>query len=142
MSHKIHFAGKHGQDRKIDPAIAEMVKERASEGKLACAVAFNIARALDVKPSEVGVMLDLLEIKIAKCQMGIFGYGKDNKFIKPMEDVPALLENAIREGFTDGKLTCSSAWIVADRLSISRMDIASACDRLGIKISSCQLGAF
>jgi hypothetical protein len=137
-----HYAGKHGQDLKMNPDLAEMIKKKTAEGKLPCAVAFKISEEMDVPPADVGAALDLLEIKISKCQMGIFGYGRDNKFVKPMKDVPGPLERAIRESLRDKKLACGDAWQVAERSGISRMDIASACDSLGIKISPCQLGAF
>jgi len=137
-----HYAGKHAKGLEVNPDLAEIIKKRTSEGKLPCAVAFNIAEKTNATPAEVGAALDLLEIKISKCQLGIFGYSRDNKFIKPMKEVPPSLENVIRESLTDGKLQCGNAWKTADSSGISRMDVASACDKLGIKIYSCQLGAF
>jgi hypothetical protein len=137
-----HYAGKHGQDIKIDPAVAETIKKKATEGKLPCAVAFKISEEMGVTPAEVGIALDLLEIKISKCQIGIFGYSRESKYVKPMSDVPDSLKTAILENLTDGKLSCRDAWKIAEKLGIGRMDAASACDSLGIKISPCQLGAF
>ncbi len=137
-----HYAGKHGQDIKIDPVVAGAIKKRATEGKLPCAVAFKISEETGASPAEVGIALDLLGIKISKCQIGIFGYGRENKYIKPMADIPDSLKTAIRENLTDGRLACRDAWKIAEKLGIGRMDAASACDGLGIKISPCQLGAF
>jgi hypothetical protein len=137
-----HYAGKHGRDIKINPVVAETVKNKASEGKLPCAVAFKISEEMGVPPAEVGVTLDLLEIKISKCQIGIFGYSRDNKVVKPLAEAPEYLEKAVRESLKDGKLACRDAWNIAQALGVGKMDVASACDGLGIKISPCQLGAF
>ena len=95
---------------------------------------------MGVSPAEVGIALDLLEIKISKCQIGIFGYGRENKYVKPMADVPDSLKTAIRENLTDGKLACRDAWKIAEKLGIGRMDVASACDTLGIKIFAMPAG--
>jgi len=137
-----HYADKHEKNLIINPDIAEKVKIFTSEGKLPCAVAFKIAGELDAGPREVGITLDLLEIKISRCQLGIFGYGTDNKPVKPAKDIPVSLANIIRDNLTEGKLACSNAWKIADSLGIGRMDVTSACDNLEIKISQCQLGAF
>ena len=139
---KSSYADKHGKDLKINPDIAEMVKMRAVDGKMPCAVAFEISEDLKVTPYDVGANLDLMEIKISKCQMGIFGYPSGNKFIKPMKEVPVSLSNAVRENLIDGRLSCRNAWEIAERLGIGKMEVVSACDGLGIKISPCQLGAF
>jgi len=137
-----NYTAKHKEGTRINPDLANMIKNKASEGKLPCAVAFKIAEDMGVTPAEVGVALDLLEIKISKCQMGIFGYGKGERFIKSMENVPSSLEKAVREGIKGGKIACRDAWQAAEKLGTGKMEVASACDKLGIKISSCQLGAF
>jgi hypothetical protein len=137
-----HYSGKHGQDIKIDPAVAETIKKKATEGKLPCAIAFKISEEIGVSPAEVGITLDLLEIKISKCQIGIFGYGRDHKVFKPLAEVSVYLEKAVRENLKDGKLACRDAWNIAQTLGIGKMDVSSACDSLEIKISPCQLGAF
>jgi hypothetical protein len=137
-----HLTDKHGKDVKADPVVAAKIKEKAKEGQLPCAVAFKIAEELKIKPSEVGMTLDLLEIKIIKCQIGIFGYDRSNKTSKPMAHVPDALKTAIGHGLTGGKLPCAMAWQIAETLGLGKMDIGSACDAMGIKISPCQLGAF
>lgn len=137
-----NYASKHKKGIEIDPALAEMIKKKTSEGKLPCAVAFKISEEMGVMPAEVGVALDLLGIKISKCQLGVFGYGKGEKFVKSLDNVTDSLENAIRERLTGGKIACRDAWETAERLGTGKMDVASACDKLEIKISSCQLGAF
>lgn len=135
-----NYSAKHKKGIKID--LDELIKKKASEGRLPCAVAFKIAEETGIKPSEIGVTLDLLEIKISKCQLGIFGYGKGERLFKSVDNIPDPMEKAIRGSLTGGKIACRDAWQTAERLGAGKMDVASACDRLGIKISSCQLGAF
>jgi hypothetical protein len=136
------YADKHGKDIRINPLLAEIIKKKVSKGKLPCAVAFKIAEETGVSPAEVGINLDLLEIKLSKCQIGIFGYEKDSKIVKAISAVSEDLEKAVRENLKDGKLACREAWNIAERLGIGKIDVSSACDGLGIKISPCQLGAF
>ncbi|HBF42709.1 MAG TPA: hypothetical protein DDW42_03610 [Desulfobacteraceae bacterium] len=137
-----HFAKKHPQDRKPDPKIAEAVKQGAANGEISCAVAHKIASDLNVLPKEVGFHIDYFEMQMVKCQLGLYGYGPRKGIVKPMETVPEELDRAIRDSLTDGRLFCKSAWDIAERLGIGKMEVSSACEALNIRISSCQLGAF
>jgi hypothetical protein len=137
-----HYAKKHPQQKALQKEVAEAVKKRAVNGQLACAVAFDIATDLGTSPGEVGFTLDMLEIRLIKCQLGLFGYGPEGKSVQPMENIPASLEKAIRSGLRDGTLACATAWKVGKDLGIGKRDVSAACDTLGIKISPCQLGAF
>lgn len=138
-----HYAKKHPEGRKVDPRLAELLKGRASNGELPCAVAFDIAAHLDTTPAEVGVAMDLLEIRIVKCQMGLFGYRPRKSILKPPDRVPEALQEAIHESAAkEGRLSCKAAWDIAHRLKVGKMAVAAACETLGVKISACQLGAF
>ena len=53
-------------------ALEEELKASLVEGKLPCAVAFQIARKLKVSPKQVGDAANRLSIKIANCQLGCF----------------------------------------------------------------------
>ena len=137
-----HYAKKHSDDRKVDPVIARAIEEKTVEKTIKCAGAFKIVEGFGTTADEVGFTIDMLEIRIIRCQMGIFGYEPEKKAVKPMENVPDELESAIRDKLMDGILTCPLAWEVARTLKIPKMRISSACETLGIKIKSCQLGAF
>lgn len=52
--------------------IEEEVKASLVDGKLPCAVAFMIAKKLNVTAKEVGDSANGLDIKIANCQLGCF----------------------------------------------------------------------
>ena len=139
---KGHYAKKHSPDRKIDQKVADAVKGRILEGEISCAAAFKIAGDLEVSPLEVGFTIDVLEIPINKCQLGLFGYKPGRKFAKPAESVSSELEDAIRQALVNNKLACATAWEIADKFGIGKMDVTSACETLEIKIAPCQLGTF
>ena len=144
MAHedKGHYAKKHPPGRKVKPRIVEAVKGKAKEEKISCAVAFEIVKELDISPDEAGFTLDSLEIKIIKCQLGIFGYGHDKTPVKPLDSVSGELKEAIQDALEGGRLPCRAAWETAERLGIGKMDVTAACENLKVKISSCQLGGF
>jgi len=137
-----HFSKKHGPDARANPEIEAALRELASNGELPCAVAFKIASDLKVEPKEVGHGADLLEMRLTKCQLGLFGYQPAKRIVKPAEHVTEDLERAIAERLKDGRLPCADAWKIAKDLGIRKMEVSSACQTLGIKISSCQIGAF
>ena len=136
------FSRKHGADAQADPNATEKIKQRAVDGQVACAVAFKIADELNIAPAEVGKAIDLLDYKIFKCQLGLFGYQPDKKVVEPKAPESQQLEQAIREALVDKKLACRDAWSIAGRFEVSKMTVSGACEALGIKIKPCQLGAF
>jgi len=52
--------------------IIEAVKERATEGRLHCAVCFQIAEEYGIPKRELGAILNELGIKVIQCQLGLF----------------------------------------------------------------------
>ncbi|MFC1489458.1 hypothetical protein ACFL6B_06405, partial [Thermodesulfobacteriota bacterium] len=70
------------------------------------------------------------------------GYRPKKKIIEPVETVPRELEDAIRKALESDRLSCAAAWEIADRFGVGKMQVASACEALKIKIGTCQLGAF
>lgn len=139
---KARYAKKYPSDRNIDQKLAETVKGRILDGKISCAAAFRIVRDLKVPPLEVGFTIDTLEIPITKCQLGLFGYNPHKKIVEPAESVSSGLEDAIRQAMVNDRLPCASAWEIAERFGLGKMDVTSACEALKVKISSCQLGTF
>ncbi|NQU15348.1 MAG: hypothetical protein HQ561_14445 [Desulfobacteraceae bacterium] len=137
-----HYARKHSPDQKPRSGIAGPLKERATNGEITCASAFGLAADLKESPGEVGVNADLLEIRVTKCQLGLFGYRPEKKVVRPSGTISKELEGAVREALIDKRLPCRSAWDIAKRFSVGKMEVSSACEALGIKISPCQLGAF
>lgn len=116
------------------------------EGGLSCAAAFRAALELGLEPWAVGRSADLLDIRLVGCQLGLFGYGPKSegrhKVVKPAEEVSPDLAAAIYAGLEGGRLPCQTAWSIASHMGIARMDVSAAVERLGVRISRCQLGAF
>jgi len=52
--------------------VIEAVKQRAREGRIPCAVCFQIAEEYAIPKRELGELLNELEIKVVQCQMGLF----------------------------------------------------------------------
>jgi hypothetical protein len=91
---------------------------------------------------KVGIAIDLAEIRIIKCQLGLFGYGSSKTAIKPSESVSKELQDAIKKALLKSRLPCVAAWRIAEKFNIPRMGVAAACEALNIKVKPCQLGAF
>jgi hypothetical protein len=137
-----HYAAKHSKDIKANPKATEAVKLKAINKKITCSAAHKIATDLKVPPKEVGTAIDLLEYRITKCQMGLYGYGPRKKIVKPAETVSPDLEKAIHGAKENNRLSCFTCWQIAERLHLSKMDVSAACETLGIKLHTCQLGSF
>ncbi len=58
------------------------------------------------------------------------------------EEIDQALEEEIQASLMDGKLPCAAAFKIAEKLKANRREIGAAANKLGIKISSCQLGCF
>ena len=137
-----HYAGKHPSGTELNPAIADAVRKASSDGKVTCAAAFRIVREMALSPRDVGVAIDLLETRIAKCQLGLYGYEPQSRILKPADHVSDELKHAIEDALVDGRITCVGCWDIAKRLSCAKMHVAEACEAMHVKISQCQLGSF
>jgi len=126
----------------MDERIVEAIRERAREGTLRCAEAFRIAEELDVTPLAVGQATNGIDVRLDRCQLGLFGYGEQKSVVKPAEEVSPELEQAIREGLILGRLPCAVAWAIAARFGMPKLHVANAAEKLEIRIGQCQLGAF
>ena len=136
------YPEKHPADRKPREEVLNAVKGRLSDGGLACAVAFAIADELGVPPEEVGFTADFLNLPIVKCQLGLFGYPPERSVVKPSASVSPGLKQAILDALVNGRLPCKSAWGIAEKLTLRKMEVSAACETMKMKISSCQLGTF
>jgi hypothetical protein len=137
-----HYSTKHPQGTPCDPKIAAALEEVAQDGRLACVDAHAVARTLGVTPAEVGTTADLLELRVVECQMGLFGYAPEKRTVKPADHVPDELRGRIERATVEGRITCSACWKIARELEIEKMTVSNACERLGLKVKNCQIGAF
>jgi hypothetical protein len=139
------YALKHPPGTKPNEQIAEAIREKSPGGELACGIGEKISKELKVGLSEVGKTADLMELKIKKCQLGLFGWGKKpnhGKDIQVADSVSVELKSALEEAADNGVVTCAVVWVIADRLGVERNMVSGACETLGLKIRACQLGAF
>jgi len=52
------------------------------------------------------------------------------------------LRKSLAERATDGRISCKEAWQVAEETGTEYSEVGAACNELGIRIYSCQLGCF
>jgi hypothetical protein len=129
----------------VDPVLAAALDKETVDGKISCADAEEVACSLELPLADVGEALDEREIRIVKCQLGLFGFGTSKPHggvVTPAAEVPVDLEREIRSALVDGRMPCEAAWRIAEIRGLGRIEVAEACEALRIKIKPCQLGAF
>jgi len=136
------FSTKHGPDEKPDTSIKNEILKQTKNEKIPCAVAFEISKALQISPEKVGKTADLMNFKLTKCQLGLFGYQPQKKIVKSHNSPNVDVKDAVSAALVQGRLSCKRAWDIASRLHVSKMTVSSACETMGVKIKDCQLGAF
>jgi len=136
-----HYAAKR-RGAKLNETIAARIRERTSENRISCVEAFSIAAELNIDPADVGTTIDLLEIRIIECQLGLFGHGKEKNILALSDAINPEIESAIKSSLVNSRLACSAAWEIAKQFHVSKPLVAAACETIKIKISPCQLGAF
>jgi len=137
-----NYSNKHNAGEKSNPLIKEKIIAHATQNELPCAVAFKIAKELGVSEMEIGKNVDLIDFRLTKCQLGLFGYTPEKKIIKSKSTVDPEIKTAIKKALVDKRLTCENAWSIAKSYDVHKMTISAACESMGIKITKCQLGAF
>lgn len=144
MSHadKGKYFKKHPQDTKIDEDLKKEIIEQVKNNNISCKKAEEIAVDMGFTLEETGKAIDILNIIITKCQLGLFGYGETKKIVQPAKEITPELKENITSALKDGMLSCAVAWEIAEKLNIQRMKVCAACEALQIKVKPCQLGAF
>jgi hypothetical protein len=129
-------------DSQLGQKLEQSLAPFADRGGISCARAHQLATGLKVSPLTVGEALDRLGIKIRQCQLGLFGHEPESRIVPEGVHVPPRLKEAITSRQRDSRLSCLEAWNLAAEFGLSRLDICGACEKLSIRISRCQLGAF
>jgi len=144
MAHldKGKYFEKHSKDSKIDDDLKREIIERVKDNSIACKEAEKIAGKKGIAIGEIGKAIDILNINIVECQLGLFGYGEIKKIVQPAKEIAPELKENILAALKNDRLPCSAAWAIAEKLNIPRMKVSAACETLRIKIKPCQLGAF
>ena len=136
------FSEKHGSNLKPDPIIEKEMKKRSADLEISCALAFEIAKDLGMTPEEVGRTADLMNVSVVKCQLGLFGYKPHKKIVKAEDTSDQSLKDAVIESTENNRLSCKNAWKIAGQFNVSKLTLGNVSQANGIKIKSCQLGAF
>ena len=135
-----NFAEKH-PDAVINERIRDEILTSAEEHRLSCSAAFKIAEKLNVAVSEVGKTLDLMNFRLNKCQLGLFGHSPDRKIVRA-EEASSELRQAIAAADHEGRLSCKEVWEIAKQMNLPKMAVSNACEGMKIRIKPCQSGAF
>lgn len=125
-----------------DENLCTLITARLPQGEMTCATAFALADELGISTSDLGYYADHLRIRLVKCQIGLFGYGKGKKLISALDTVDDTLKTAIQSKTNQGVIHCEQVFDVAKTLVVSKVTIGNACETMGIKIKHCRFGAF
>ncbi|SLM30034.1 conserved hypothetical protein [Desulfamplus magnetovallimortis] len=136
-----HYAAKH-PDRVVDQEIKKHLEKSSEDGLITCSGAHKVAKNIGITPEEAGVQIDLMELRLKDCCLGLFGYEPAGKNFDDNVEISSSFKDALEKISPDGRTTCLQCWKLAADLKIKRIDVGSACEKLGIKIKKCQLGAF
>jgi len=144
MTHmdKGKYFKKHPDGTPVDEDLKKEILEQVKNNSISCKKAEEIAKEMGFSLEETGRTIDILNINITKCQLGLFGYGETKKIVQPAKDISPELKENISAALQDGKISCVVAWKIAQKLDIPRMKVCAACEALDIKVKPCQLGAF
>ena len=58
------------------------------------------------------------------------------------EETLSQVEHAVKAALKDGYVACPVGWKIAGAAGVSRLDVGVMIDKLGIRVSDCQLGCF
>lgn len=133
---------KHSGKAKVDDSLKQELLQKVEGNDISCAAAEEIARRKGIAQNNIGITIDILNINIIECQLGLFGYSPHKKIVQPAKEITPVLKENILVALKNGCLSCSAAWEIAEKLNIPRMKVSAACEAMQIKIKPCQLGAF
>ena len=58
------------------------------------------------------------------------------------EETLSQVEHAVRAVLKEGYVACPSGWEIARNAGVSRLDVGAMIDKLGVRVTDCQLGCF
>ncbi len=130
----------------VSERLEQAIREALVDEQLPCAEAFRIAKEVKVSPAQVGEAANELGLRMARCQLGLFGYGPKaegkHRIVEPLPEVPPELAEAIRAGLEDGRLPCARLWQIAKQQGRSKLEVSGAAEAMGVRVARCQLGCF
>lgn len=136
------FSRKHASNAATDPVIEKELRHHASNQRIPCALAIEMAERLGVTTRQIGRTADLMNISVVECQLGLFGYQPEKKIVKAADTSDSDLRSAIIDAAVNQRLPCQNAWEIAGRFKIGLLRVGNICQANQIQIKSCRLGAF
>src|SRR5450759_5277049 len=108
MTHldKGKYFQKHSNQAKVDDSLRQEIMQKAKENNIACAVAEEISQRKEMTLGEVGMAIDLLNINLVECQLGLFGYSPQKKIVQPANEVVPVLKENICAALDNSRLPC------------------------------------
>jgi hypothetical protein len=85
-----------------DARIREKMAQRAKDGELPCAVAFELAGELDVAPQTIGACADEMSLRLVKCQLGLFGYTPEKRSSNRATRFPVICARPLKKAWKTG----------------------------------------
>ncbi len=130
----------------VSPEMKTTIEGHVKDGFLPCPQVYIIAKKMNMTPANVGAEADKLGIRLSRCQLGLFGYpgrqGWKGAGVTEMP-VPDGLEDTIKQAAKDeNQIGCKTAWNLARKFRISRMQMGWVIETTGVRIANCQIGAF
>jgi hypothetical protein len=58
------------------------------------------------------------------------------------QELLSELESLVKASIKDGYLSCPVAWGIANKLNVPRIAVGAIADKLGTRVTDCQLGCF
>ena len=112
--------------------------------RLPCVLAFSAAGELGITACKVGEAADNADVRISRCQLGLFGFEEfgEERFTGCVAKIPAELREALAASALSEGVPCIEAWRTADDLGVPRILVGVAANEMGIRITRCQLGCF
>jgi hypothetical protein len=133
---------------KNDESVRSEIRSSLGEdGQLSCSAAHLVAERVRVEPAQVGEEANGIEIRITRCQLGLFGFAPKKgmpgyKVVKTLDSPQEHATAAVEKCAADRKVACLDLWHIAEKHDLSMLDIGNIAETLEIKVSPCQLGCF
>ena len=81
--------------------VDELSSRLGDDGQITCASAHKVAETKGREPAEVGKAANRMEIRITRCQLGLFGFAPKKgmpgyKVVKKLDSVDGEISQAVR----------------------------------------------
>ena len=112
MTHadKGKYIKKHPEGSKVDDDLKQEIVNHIKKNNITCKKAEEIAGEAGYSLEETGRAIDVLNINITKCQLGLFGYGETKKIVQPAKEITPELKESITSALKEEMLSCGAAW--------------------------------